>query len=133
MAGTFGFDACVAAVQSLLSAPLGAHSVSNLLSHATSHAAGVPAWSMAAGGVVSGLSDILSSFGNTKANVGVCVGANSTKVVEIKRSKNGWMLSRFGISILPEDTVVNREVFNPVAVANSVRQAISQAKITQKS
>ncbi|MBC7387278.1 MAG: type IV pilus assembly protein PilM, partial [Cryobacterium sp.] len=47
--------------------------------------------------------------------------------------KNGWMLSRFGISILPEDTVVNREVFNPVAVANSVRQAISQAKITQKS
>src|SRR5690606_6972642 len=35
-------------------------------------------------------------------------------------------------SLLPEDAVVNREVFNTVAVADSTRNAVNQAGIKQK-
>jgi type IV pilus assembly protein PilM len=108
MAGTIGIDA-------LGVAPLSAQLIS--------HVAG-------SGMVVSALSDILS-FG-AKPTVGICVGAASVTIAEIKKSGKDWKLVRFGISTLPEDAVVNREVFNPVAVTGAIQAAIAQAKITQK-
>jgi type IV pilus assembly protein PilM len=104
MAGTIGIDA-------LSVAPLSAQLISHLA-------------------VVSGLSDILS-FG-AKPTVGVCIGAASVKVVEVKKVGKDWKLVRFGIAQLPEDAVVNREVFNPVAVTAAIQEAVSQAKISQK-
>lgn len=104
MAGTIGIDA-------LGVAPLSAQ----LISHAA---------------VIGGLADILS-FG-AKPTVGVCVGASSAKVAQVRKVGKTWKLVRFGISALPEDAVVNREVFNPVAVTGAVQAAVAQAKISDK-
>jgi len=108
MAGTIGLDA-------LGVAPLSAQ----LISHVAS-----------SGAVVSALSDILS-FG-AKPTVGICVGAAAVKVAELKKVGNLWKLVRFGMSQLQEDSVVNREVFNPVAVTGAIQAAVAQAKISQK-
>ncbi len=81
-----------------------------------------------AGALIGSLGDLFSA----KPTVGICIGASSAKVLEIKRAGKGWEMARFGISILPDDSVVNREVFNPVAVTTSVRAALDQSKITQK-
>ncbi len=104
MAGTIGFDA-------LSVAPLSAQ----LISQAA---------------VVSALSDILS-FG-AKPTVGICIGAASATIAEVKKVGKVWKLVRFGMASLPEDAVVNREVFNPVAVTGAIQAAINQAKISQK-
>jgi type IV pilus assembly protein PilM len=104
MVGTIGFDA-------LGVAPLSAQLISQAM-------------------IVSALSDILS-FG-AKPTVGISVGASSAMIAEVKKVGKTWKLVRFGMSPLPEDAVVNREVFNPVAVTGAVQAAIAQAKISQK-
>lgn len=80
--------------------------------------------------VALGLSDFLA-FG-AKPTVGVCIGAASVKIAEVKKVGKTWKLVRFGIAALPEDAVVNREVFNPVAVTGAVQAALNQARISQK-
>lgn len=110
MAGTCGLDAVqtsVEAIQSQLGAPL--LGIASL-----------------------GLSDILDSLMGSKPTVGVCVGAASVKVVEMQKTGKSWKLAHFGIANLPDDSVVNREVFNPVAVAGAVEAAFSQSKIKKK-
>ncbi|MBS1963937.1 MAG: type IV pilus assembly protein PilM [Bdellovibrionales bacterium] len=116
MAGTIGIDA-------LGVAPFN----EQLLSQVSQSA-------VAGGMVVSGLADILSSIGSfgTKPTVGVCIGAANAKVAEVRKVGKTWKLVRFGISALPEDSVVNREIFNPVGVTGAIQAAVSQAKISQK-
>lgn len=117
MAGTCGVDAvktCVEAIQSQLGAPPGAGFTAGL------------------GIVTLGLSDILASLAGSKTTVGVCIGAASVKIVEMKKVGSGWKLAHFGIANVPEDSVVNREVFNPVAVTQAVSAAFSQSKIGKK-
>lgn len=117
MAGTFGVGDAWTAGSSL---------ADQLQSH---HALSISA-SLASGAVVSGLADLLS-FG-AKPLVGVSIGAASTKIAEIKKAGKSWKLARFGLAPLPEDSVVNREVFNGVAVTQSVQEAHSQAKVAGK-
>lgn len=117
MAGTCGVDAVhagVVAIQSQLGAPLGV------------------GFSAGLGMVSLGLSDILASLSGVKPTVGVCVGAATVKIVEMKKTGKGWKLAHFGIANVPDDSVVNREVFNPVAVAGAVEAAFSQSGIKQK-
>lgn len=104
MAGTIGIDA-------LGVAPLAAQLISQTA-------------------VVAALSDIFS-FG-AKPTVGICVGAASVKVAEVKKVGKTWKLVRFGLNQLPEDSVVNREVFNPVAVTGAIQAALNQAHIVSK-
>jgi type IV pilus assembly protein PilM len=80
--------------------------------------------------VVSALSDILS-FGG-KPTVGVCIGASTAKTAEIKKVGKSWKLVHFGVVPLPEDAVVNREVFAPVSVTSAVRNLMTQAKISKR-
>ncbi len=84
------------------------------------------------GVVTLGLSDILSSLSGVKPNVGVCVGAATVKVVEMKKVGKQWKLVHFGVTDVPEDSVVNREVFNPVAVTDALNAALQSSKITSK-
>lgn len=117
MAGTCGVDAvhtCVEAIQSQLGAPLSVGLSTGL-------------------GMVSlGLADLFASLGGSKPTVGVCIGAASVKIVEMKKVGSSWKLVHFGIANVPDDSVVNREVFNPVAVAGAVQGAYSQSRIKQK-
>lgn len=141
MAGTISIDTaltagsslgkCVDALSTLLNAPFGAFSITDLFSHGL-HVGADPALPLGSAAVISGIFDIFSFGGNNKTPVGVSIGAASAKVVEVKKTSDGYQLTRFGISILPEDAVVNREVFNSVTVADAVRNAISQAKVSQK-
>ncbi len=122
MAGTFGVGEFLATGSGLVNG-------ADLLTQQLMSQAGLDIGAMSASGfVMSGLGDLFGA----KPTVGVCVGAASVKVVEIRKSGKGWELCRFGLSILPEDSVVNREVFNPVAVTEAIRAALSQSKITQK-
>jgi type IV pilus assembly protein PilM len=84
--------------------------------------------SLAGGAVISGLSDLFGA----KPLVGISIGAASVKAAEMKKAGKTWKLARFGLTPLPEDSVVNREVFNGVAVANAVQSAHGQARIPGK-
>jgi type IV pilus assembly protein PilM len=79
------------------------------------------------------LAQIISSFSvGGKTSVGINIGSSSVKMVELKRSGKSYTLTKFGVVPLPEDAVVNREVMNPVAVADAVKKLISQVKPNRK-
>lgn len=78
------------------------------------------------GGLFALLGGLFSSGGNSVT--GLSIGTSSIKLVELKRSGRGWRLAHFGFIPLPEDSVVNREIINPVSLIESTRSLIERAK-----
>lgn len=74
----------------------------------------------------------LLSFGGAGTVVGLSIGSSSVKLVELKRAGKSWKLLHFGIVQLPEDAIVNREIINPIVVADSIRTLIGQLKLGTK-
>lgn len=72
------------------------------------------------------------SFGGSKSAIGLSIGSSSIKLVELKKSGKSWKLIRFAMLPLPEDSVVNREVMNHVAVVDVVKQLAASAKLSSK-
>jgi len=73
----------------------------------------------------------LSLFGGGSA-IGLSIGTSSVKLVELARHKKSWKLIRFSMLPLPEDSVVNREVMNHVAVVDVIKQLVKNSKISGK-
>ncbi len=67
-----------------------------------------------------------------KYAVGLNVGASSVKLCELKRTAKGYSLSHFGIADLPEDTLMNREIMNPVAVIDHIKRLASSMRLKSK-
>ncbi|MEK6706096.1 MAG: pilus assembly protein PilM, partial [Bdellovibrionota bacterium] len=80
-------------------------------------------------GVSQGLLGNFFSFGLKQSAVGLSIGSSSVKLVELKKSGKTWSLLHFGIVQLPEDSVVNREIVNQIAVVESIKTLISQIKL----
>jgi len=78
-----------------------------------------------------GLSGIFRGIlgGGGKSAIGLSIGSSSIKLVELKKSKNGWKLLHFGMVALPPDCIVNREIVNPVAVTEGLKALLSQLKL----
>jgi len=65
--------------------------------------------------------------------LGLSLGSSAIKAVELVKKGKQWKLSNFGMIQLPEDAIVDREIMNSVAVVESLKTLISQAKIKNKS
>ncbi len=81
-----------------------------------------------------GLSKLFGGFGGGGGShcVGLSIGSSAIKLVELKREKKGYKLLHFGMIQLPEDVIVNREVVNPVALVDSLKQLMAQLKLKTK-
>ncbi|MEN9723717.1 MAG: hypothetical protein RJB38_1703 [Pseudomonadota bacterium] len=72
------------------------------------------------------------SGGGGKSAIGLSIGSSSIKLVELQKSKSGSRLLHVGMVGLPPDSVVNREIVNPVAVTESLKTLLSQVKLQGK-
>ena len=70
--------------------------------------------------------------GSNDSAIGLSIGSTSVKLVELKKSKNGWSLLHFGMIQLPEDVIVNREIINNIAVSDSIKTLVQQLKLKSK-
>jgi type IV pilus assembly protein PilM len=71
--------------------------------------------------------------GGEKTAVGLSIGCSSIKLVELKKTGEGWKLLHFGMVQLPEDAVVNREIVNAIAVVESLKTLVEQIQLQTKS
>ncbi len=67
-----------------------------------------------------------------KPLVGVDIGATSIKVCQLKESRKGFGLVRFGYHPLEPQTIVDRTIMNSGAVVDALQRTFSQNKIKQK-
>lgn len=71
-------------------------------------------------------------MGEGKPLVGVDIGASSIKICQLKESRKGLGLVRFGFQHLEPQTIVDRHVMNPGAVVDALNRLFAQSKIRQK-
>ena len=74
---------------------------------------------------------LLSKFVMPKSNnvIGLDIGTNSIKLLEVEESKGGYRLKNFGITPLPKDSIVNGSVVNHDAVVSAIQHMITNLKI----
>lgn len=68
-------------------------------------------------------------MGKSKNVVGLDIGTNSVKLVEVEESKGGFRLKNFGISPIPKDSIVNGAIVNHDAVVSAIQQLLSNLKV----
>lgn len=64
--------------------------------------------------------------------VGVDIGTSSIKVVQLKESRKGMGLIRFGFSTLPPQTIVDGHIMNSPNVVEALNKIFSENKIKQR-
>lgn len=67
-----------------------------------------------------------------KPLVGVDLGATSIKVCQLKETRKGFSLVRFGYTPLEPQTIVDRHIMNAQAVVDALAQTFAQNKIKQR-
>ncbi len=67
-----------------------------------------------------------------KPLVGVDIGATSIKVCQLKESRKGFSLQRFGFCSLEPQTIVDRHVMNAQAVIDGLQRVFGENKIKTK-
>lgn len=70
--------------------------------------------------------------GKQKSLVGLDIGSNSIKAVELKGTKQGYELVSFGLEQLPADTVVDGAIMDAPAVASAISKIFDEQKIKTK-
>lgn len=68
----------------------------------------------------------------SKGVIGLDIGTNSIKLVEIEEAKGGFRLRNFGMTPLPKDSIVNGSILNNDAVVSAVQQLASNLKVKTK-
>lgn len=76
------------------------------------------------------VSDLIAGGGGNL--IGLSIGTSAIKAVELSKKGKNWKLTNFGMIQLPEDAVVDREIVNAVAVVESLKTLMSQARIKGK-
>jgi len=71
-------------------------------------------------------------MGEGKPLVGVDIGATSIKICQLKESRKGWGLVRFGYFPLEPQTIVDRHIMNSSAVVDGLQHIFADSKIRQK-
>ncbi len=71
-------------------------------------------------------------MGEGRNLVGVDIGTSSIKVCQVKESRKGFSLERFGYSALPPQTIVDGQVMDASAVSETLQRVIRDAGIRQK-
>lgn len=87
----------------------------------------------AGGSLLSRLTSGLNfSFGSGGSAVGLNIGASSVKIVELKKKKNAWILEKYSSVLLPEIASDQREIINPMSIAQAIQQAVKTSGIHSK-
>ena len=71
-------------------------------------------------------------FGKSKGFIGLDIGTNSIKLLEIEESKGGYRLKNFGIADLPKDSIVNGSIVNHEGLVSALQKLTSNLKIKAK-
>jgi type IV pilus assembly protein PilM len=75
-------------------------------------------------------------FNKDKAFVGLDIGSHAVKVLELDIKKKGkrtaYSVARVGFEPLPHDAIVEGQIIDAAAVAETIRTAFDKAKITTK-
>ena len=64
--------------------------------------------------------------------VGLDIGSNAIKVVQVKETKKGVQLLNFGIEPVPPQSIVDGSVMNSTAVSEAIRDLLSKLRVRQK-
>ena len=64
--------------------------------------------------------------------IGVDIGTSAVKVVQLKESRRGVHLMRYGIEPLPPQSIVDGHVMNSEAVQDALRKLMKDLRISQK-
>lgn len=62
-----------------------------------------------------------------KPLVGIDIGSSSVKLVEAEGKRNGWVVKRFAVAQLPEDTIVDGEVVNHGAIVEAIKTVVKES------
>ncbi|MGQ0793712.1 MAG: type IV pilus assembly protein PilM [Deltaproteobacteria bacterium] len=61
--------------------------------------------------------------------IGLDIGSSAVKLVELKATKKGWELSKLGEAPLPRESILNKSIVNPEAVAGALSELIQSLRI----
>lgn len=64
--------------------------------------------------------------------VGIDIGSSCVKAIELRRSGDGYQLSRLGRAALPSEAIVQGAFLNTGAIVDAIREAVSAAGIRAK-
>jgi type IV pilus assembly protein PilM len=64
--------------------------------------------------------------------VGVDIGSNAIKVVQLKEAKQRYQVIRYGFAPLPPQTIIDGHVMNPGVVTETIARLFQDQKIAQK-
>jgi type IV pilus assembly protein PilM len=71
-------------------------------------------------------------FYKAQSVVGLDIGTNSVKLVELDRAKNTFRLKNIGIAKLPRDTIVNGTIIHAELLEQTIKTLFSEYKIKNK-
>jgi type IV pilus assembly protein PilM len=71
-------------------------------------------------------------MGEGKNLVGVDIGTSSIKVCQLRETRRGFVLARFGFAAIPPQTIVDGQVMDASMVVESLQRVFHDSKIRQK-
>ncbi|MEQ9617927.1 MAG: type IV pilus assembly protein PilM [Deltaproteobacteria bacterium] len=71
-------------------------------------------------------------FLRRKGLIGLDIGSNTVKLVELQSTKSGYQLKNVGQTVLPRQSIVNKVIQNHDAVAEAISSLIDDLKIKTK-
>lgn len=71
-------------------------------------------------------------FGGKKSGVGLDIGTNSLKVVELSNISKKPTLVRYGIKELPPDVIVDNHIMDPLLLTETAQSILVESSITAK-
>jgi len=71
-------------------------------------------------------------FGRKKGVIGLDIGSNSIKLVELRESQNGFKLANLGIAPLPPEAIVDGALMDSVTIIDAIRQLVADSKTKTK-
>src|SRR5688572_19874556 len=67
-----------------------------------------------------------------KTCIGLDIGSSSIKAVQLKKSRNGFALTAFGMQPLVPQTIVDGAIMDQAAVVDAIRALWSRLRLRQK-
>ena len=75
----------------------------------------------------------MAMFGfGAKPIVGLDIGSSAIKLVEVDKTRSGWVVRSFSSVTLPEDTIVDGEIVNQAAVVESIKSLLKETSVRSK-
>jgi type IV pilus assembly protein PilM len=71
-------------------------------------------------------------FGRKKGVIGLDIGSNSIKLVELRESQNSFKLENLGIAPLPPEAIVDGALMDSVTIIDAIRQLVVDSKTRTK-